>query len=111
MAEVVWHERAYSQRKRLLSYTAETFGTTIAEKLNKQIETRVEHLKLNPKIGFPEPVFKDTVAYEIRSILVSKRFKIVYTITVEGCEETVMILSLWDSKRNPETLRTDLAKD
>ena len=112
MAEIIWHKRVYSQRKRILLRTAEIFGISVAQNLNRKIEESAASLKINPRIGFPDPAFKDLDEQEIRSVLILKRFKLVYIIKdEESYDGTVMILSLWDTRRNPDILRNNLIKD
>ena len=54
----------------------------------------------------------DLDEHEIRSVLILKRFKLVCIIkNEESYDETVMILSLWDTRRNPDILRNNLIKD
>lgn len=108
MAEVIWRQEAIASRIEILKYGKSKFGEMVARKLNERIEECTARLKVYPDIGFIEATLVGRpILY--RSIMVNKRFKLVYfTATING-EECVEIVELWDTYMNPERLKTSIA--
>lgn len=99
MAEVIWTKRANRERIAILTYGAETFGKRSAEKLNEYIESCVVLFVGNPHLGGIEPLLVGRIR-EYRSFVVHEHYKLVYYL--KG--NTIYIVDLWDTRREPAKL-------
>lgn len=104
MAEVIWRQKAVASRIEILKYGKSKFGETVARRLNEKIEECSARLKIHPYIGFIEPTLVGRpVIY--RSVMINKRFKLIYfTAKIEDVE-SVEIVELWDTYMNPERMK------
>jgi plasmid stabilization system protein ParE len=92
--KVIWSLRAQRDRKEILVYWAERNKSLIySKKLDRLFRKAINILKRYPKIG------KLTDDNQVR-IKVVKEYFILY----EEIEEHLLILSIWDSRQNPEEL-------
>lgn len=102
MAQIVWRERAEQLFGAFVEYAGLEFGKTTAQRWQKErktIEWRLER--------FPEsyPLEELLVGRDIRyrrSHIMNRRFKIIYHYN--KAEDTVHVIDIWDTKRNPSAL-------
>lgn len=94
MVEIVWSRRAQNDRKQILNYwNQRNKSTAYSKKLNKLFNEAVKIILDFPGIGKPT---EDP----------GVRIKIVrdYLIFYEPTETQILILTIWDSRRNPDEL-------
>lgn len=96
-----WRKKAEKQVKQTIRYCTKEFGKSTAEKFLVNIGHQVDLLVDNPQLGPIEPLLKErTCTY--RSLLVHKRFKLIYYIS--SSKATLYIVALWDICREPGRL-------
>src|SRR6185503_12027008 len=89
---ITWTYRAHRDRKEILLYWKErNQSVAYSKKLNNLIKKAVDLIAAHPKIG------RKTDVKNVRVKLVRD-----YLIFYEHDEEQIFILSIWDSRRNPE---------
>ncbi|MES2838594.1 MAG: type II toxin-antitoxin system RelE/ParE family toxin [Bacteroidota bacterium] len=97
---VVWTQTAAKQRREILKYwTLRNKSTKYAEKLISVINTRIETIEKNNKIGKLTD-FKDTRAIALG------HFSIFYKIT----PTKIIITAFWDNRQNPKSLLRLISK-
>lgn len=90
---ITWTYRAHRDRKEILLYWKErNQSTTYSRKLNALFKKAVDLIAAHPNIG------RKTDVKNVRVKLVRD-----YLLFYEYAEEQVFILSIWDSRRDPET--------
>ncbi|MFT6214412.1 MAG: toxin YoeB [Roseivirga sp.] len=93
--QVVWSPRAQSERKSVLKYWLNrNKSKTYSLKLNLLIKEGISLILSNQEIG------RKTDVPNVRIKIVRD-----YLIFYEVQNETIYILSFWDSRQNPEKLR------
>jgi plasmid stabilization system protein ParE len=93
--KIIWTAKANFERKEILEYWIErNKSKAFSIKLNRLIIEDLKLLSSNPKIG------KKT---EIENV----RVKIIrdYLILYEVFENEILVLTIWDSRRNPNKLK------
>ncbi|MDL2304769.1 type II toxin-antitoxin system RelE/ParE family toxin [Bacteroides sp. OttesenSCG-928-D19] len=96
--EVVWTELAKISFLDILKHIESTLGTKTAFDIRLLIEESIENLISFPQLGRVKQTISNEV--EIRYLVV-KRSKIFYYIS--GSD--IIIILIWDTRRNPETLK------
>ncbi len=86
-----------------LDYGVTNYGKTLANKKNEHLISILKRLELFPESYHIEPLLQD-MDKEYRSINFDKMFKIIYTIS----ENEIIIENLWNTKRNPKSLKKDI---
>lgn len=92
---VVWSRRAQSDRKQILDYWRNrTKSNSYSVKLNELFKESVKIIIDFPQIGKPTDIG-------------DARIKIVkdYLIIYEETEKQILILTIWDSRQNPEEFK------
>lgn len=94
MAKIVWSHRAQNDRKQILNYwNQRNRSIAYSRKLNQLFNEAVKIILDFPGIGKPtnDP---------------NVRIKIVrdYLLLYESSEDKILILTIWDSRRNPDKL-------
>jgi addiction module RelE/StbE family toxin len=92
--EVIWSLRAQNDRKEILDYWRQrNKSSTYSKKLNELFKESIKIILDFPQIG---KVTDDTKA----------RIKVVrdYLIIYEETETQILILTIWDSRQDPEKL-------
>ncbi len=93
--KIIWTKKAQQERIDILSYWIENNKSkTFSIKLNKLFVNKLKLLSEQPYLG------KKT---EIENIFVKvvKYYLLIYEIR----EEILIVLSIWDSRRNPESFK------
>jgi plasmid stabilization system protein ParE len=91
---IIWSLRAHEDRIKILKYwKLRTLSNTYPEKLNKQFLESIQIIKKHPKIG------KLTDNKNAR-IKIVKDYLIIY----EEKKDAIHLLTIWDSRQNPEKL-------
>ena len=93
--EVVWSLRAQKERKEILEYwRLRNKSNTYSKKLNQLFKESVKLITDFPQIGKPTDD-------------INTRIKIVrdYLIIYEETETQIQILTIWDSRQDPEKLK------
>lgn len=94
--QIVWSRRAQRDRKEILEYwRIRNKSNTYSKKLNRLFKESIKIITDFPQIGKPTDE-ADT------------RIKIVrdYLIIYEETQTQIVILTIWDSRQNPEKLKT-----
>jgi len=99
VVKVIWSAFALHQLKKIHNYYKIEAGEKIAQKLTKSIVETTIQLASNPQIGTIEHLLAHT-KYEYRFV-VMKNYKIIYRID----NEFVSIISVFDTRQNPEKIR------
>ncbi|MGV9004108.1 type II toxin-antitoxin system RelE/ParE family toxin [Flavobacterium sp.] len=97
MAEriIVWSSTAKKELKNLLEFFIfRNKSKTYSLKLHKKIQTEVSLLILQPTIG------KKTNSVNVRGLFIEN-----YYIFYEVNQSHIIILSIWDTRQNPEKLK------
>lgn len=91
---IIWSLRAHEDRIKILEYWKfRTQSNTYQKKLNKQFIEAIQIIKKHPKIG------KLTDNQNVR-IKIVKDYLIIY----EELNDAIHLLTIWDSRQNPEKL-------
>lgn len=96
---VEWSEGAYRDYDEILGYLVHEFGTRSAVRFQSKLGQNIEVLKTFPLVGRLE-YLNEATRIEYRS-LSCRQFRIIYTLM----PDRLLILSLWNNRRNPEDLR------
>ena len=102
MAKIIWEGNATQEFLAYVDNAGQEFGKSTAQRWQKErkaIEWRLER--------FPEsyPLEELLVGRDIRyrrSHIMNRRFKIIYHYN--EAEDTVHVIDIWDTKRNPSAL-------
>ena len=101
MAQIKWQKRAERELYRYLVKGFLEFGETTANRFADRVGYINNELVRFPEIGFPEPLLRHRrILY--RAYHINNRFKIIYSYTEES--DTVHIVDIWDTRREPDTL-------
>lgn len=88
---IVWTENAHNERKEILLYWKNhNQSTTYSKKLNEFIKKAIQLISAHPHIG------RKTDVENVSVKLVRD-----YLLFYEETENTIIILSIWDNRRNP----------
>lgn len=96
---VEWSEGAYRDYDEILGYLVREFGTRSAVRFQSKLAQNIEVLKTFPLVGRLE-YLNEATRIEYRS-LSCRQFRIIYMLM----SDRILILSLWNNRRNPEDLR------
>ena len=91
---VIWTKNAQKERKEILKYWIErNKSKTYSKKLNELFKDSINLLKLRPEIG------KKTDIENVRIKIIRD-----YLIFYESSSDKIYILSIWDSRQDPNSL-------
>lgn len=93
--QIIWSERAIDDLLKILEYWKQRNNSnSYSKKLNELFNKSIELISNHPSIGR---------LTQIENI----KFKVVkdYLIIYEDSPELIIILTIWDSRRNPEDLQ------
>jgi toxin ParE1/3/4 len=99
VVKVIWSEYALHQLKQIHKYYQTKASDKIAKRLIKSIVNRTILLENNPLLGTKEPLLQDR-KHEYRFI-VWKNYKTIYRVE----NKYVRIISIFDTRQNPKTLK------
>lgn len=93
--QIIWSHRAQSDRKKNLEYWKNrTESTSYSKKLDSLFREALSILK-----DYPQIVRKPTDIDKVRIKVV-----IDYLLVYEQTEDSIILLSIWDSRQEPEKL-------
>ncbi len=93
--KITWTKTAIFEKKEILEYWFNrNKSKTYSLKLNRLFMAELKALSLNPEIG------KKTKFENIRARIIRD-----YLLFYEILENELVVLSIWDSRRNPEKLK------
>jgi toxin YoeB len=93
--KIIWTLRAQQDRKEILHYwRRRNQSNTYSKKLNQLFKQAVLLVATHPHIGRPTDI------ENVRVKLVRD-----YLIFYQESEENIFVLSIWDSRRNPDETR------
>lgn len=96
---VEWSEGALHDYDEILNYLIQEFGVRVAQDFQDKLNDRISILSNFPQVGKMEFVSK-RLKINYRS-LTCKRYKIIYA----PLDDRLIIVSLWNNRRNPAVLR------
>ena len=100
---MIWDDDASEKLVNALEYGRNTFGEHVMKKFYTRILDYEKLLQSNPGMGKKEPLLeKEPEGY--RSLVVHPNYKLVYY--VDG--DTIYIVDLWDTRREPHTQADNL---
>ncbi len=99
--KILWHLRARGDLRQLYKYLSGK-NKSAANKIVSKIITRINLLITNPYLAAIDPLLTD-MAKTYRSLVVGN-YKVEYVI--ENMD--IVIVYIWDCRRNPEELRESL---
>lgn len=99
---VNWADEARADLRDILDYLYRTFGSKARRKALVGLKRSIRLLKHFPLLG--KPCFEDTALGLPYRVLVSKYYQLVYYIE----DDTLIIVALWDSRKDPGRLRNRL---
>jgi addiction module RelE/StbE family toxin len=92
--QIIWSLRAQNDRKEIFEYwNNRNKSTTYSKKLNRLIKNSLQLISKYPLIG------KKTDKENIR-VKILKDYLIIYEVT----EKQIIVLTIWDCRKNPEDL-------
>ena len=95
---VIWDDDASEKLVNALEYGRYTFGERVMKKFYTRILDYEKLLQSNPGMGKKEPLLeKEPEGY--RSLVVHPNYKLVYYVN----GDTIYIVDLWDTRREPHT--------
>jgi len=96
--QIIWSYKAQSDRKEILQYWIKrNQSKTYSQKLHLLFQEAVKLIAQHPNIGAP------TEFGQVRSKVVRD-----YQIFYEQIEDSIHILTIWDTRQNPEKLPNKL---
>lgn len=98
---VKWRKQAEQEVTKQVDYCLMEFGMKATKNFINSIDLKVEQMKKNPEIGFPEMLLSSK-SRKYRSCIVGKHHKLVYWYSVSS--DTIYISDLWDMRRDPDRL-------
>lgn len=102
---VIWSLKAEKRLAEILEQCFMNFGRHVSLKFYKKVKYVSFLLETNPMIGMLDPLL-DSEPLSIQTIVVHDYFKMVYY--VDEMENCVYILTLWDTRRDPNNNANDL---
>jgi len=105
MAKIIISVKAQESLRDFMLYSKEVFGQKALKNLQKKVNNKIEGLESFPEIGFPEPLLSNRKE-NFRACIVQKPIKMVYHYDKDT--DTVFIDNFWDTRRNPDTLKTEV---
>lgn len=100
---IAWSDKFKEKIKIFFDYCAQNYGKTVTKKKRNSLDTIISRLSMFPESGHIEPLLKNK-GKEYRAVIFDKKFKIIYSIR----SNQILIVSLWDMKRNPKELKKDI---
>ncbi len=98
--KVIWSHRAQNDRKKILKFWIENNGSNAYSiKLNNLFVDAINLISAYPEIGYPTN-FKNA------RIKIVRNYQIIYEVSLDY----ILILTIWDNKRNPKVLESILKK-
>lgn len=104
---VKWRDTARRALDETLAYGMEYFGIQAADRLLRNIYESEKLLANNPRLGRVEPSLAHLQRGH-RSLVVHSHYKLIYR--VDEAQGVVAILTLWDTRRDPGQLASELKK-
>ncbi|WP_292266255.1 type II toxin-antitoxin system RelE/ParE family toxin [Butyricimonas sp.] len=102
---VIWSSKAKERLAEILEQGSVNFGRSVSLELYRRVKYFSSLLKTNPMMGKLDSLL-ESVPLSIRTIVVHDYFEIVYYVDeVENC---IYILTLWDTRRDPDEYVNDL---
>lgn len=90
--QIIWTERAQEERKEIFTFwNKHNKSSSYSRKLNELIKESLKLICRHPFIG--KPTNKENVRVKIL-----KDYLIIYEFT----QDKIIVLSIWDSRQNPE---------
>ena len=104
--QVKWSKKAGKVFEDALTQGMIMFGVRTSEMFYHKIKSHETLLAAHPHIGKVEPLLVHKKRHEYRSLVVHKHFKLIYY--VESACDTIYIVDLWDTRREPAALTNRL---
>lgn len=102
MAKISWDEKAEHDLDKHVEIAYHEFGATTAKKWLSEKDAIEWRLERYPTSYPPEELLSGRDILYRRCSMMNRRFKLVFYY--DESEDTVHIVDLWDTKRNPKAL-------
>lgn len=102
MAQVIWNKLAQQEWRNKLLYGLSEFGESTAINFVHQTNIIVDNISKNPKSGFLEPILRHRLK-DYRAHYIVGPIKLIYYYVKSS--DTVRIVDVWDSRREPSKLK------
>ncbi|MBO7566713.1 MAG: type II toxin-antitoxin system RelE/ParE family toxin [Bacteroidales bacterium] len=101
--KLVWSDRFKEKIRDYFDYCLVNYGKTSASKKQSKLDNILNGLLQFPESYRIEPLLQGK-SKEYRAINFEKDFKIIYSIA----EDEIRLENLWNTKRNPKSLKKDI---
>ena len=101
---IEWSDGAFQDYDEILEYLVREFDMRVAREFQKKLDERVSILRNNPLAGRSE-YFNPITNIEYRSFS-CRQYRIIYA----PLGDRLIIVSLWNNRRNPAMLRFLLSR-
>lgn len=105
---VIWQESVQCDIETAFLEGLARFGEKVAKRFFVHIWDYDARLATFPYMGKVE-YFLSGSSKEYRSLVVHNHYKLIYRVSEE--EDTVYVVALWDTRRNPQDMDADLSDD
>lgn len=105
---VIWQESVQSDIETAFLDGLVRFGEKVAKRFFVRIKAYDSRLAAFPYMGKVEHLLSG-LSKEYRSLVVHEHYKLIYRVSEE--EDTVYVVALWDTRRNPQDMDADLSDD
>lgn len=105
--QVIWRRVADREFHLAIAQGKEDFGEAVSARFTYSIIDQASLLSENPQMGQRRPEL-DTPRRQMRSLLVHEHFQLIYYY--HESKATVYIVSLWDTRKNPVSLRSHIRR-
>ena len=105
MAVIKWQKQAWKLFNSYVEFSREEFGEKTARKWLAEASIIYDRLQKHPMSYTPEALLAGR-RHHYRSCHIMQRFKLVYYYSEKS--DTVYIRDVWDTRMNPETLKSRL---
>lgn len=106
--KVIWQESVQHDIEIAFLDGLSRFGEKVAKRFFVRIRDYDTRLAAFPYMGKVE-YFLSGSSKEYRSLVVHNHYKLIYRVSEE--EDTVYVVALWDTRRNPQDMDADLSDD
>ena len=104
--KIIVSDRADFQLKSTALYIQAEFGGKFRARFVNEFRHVLSLLRKHPRLGSVEPLLEG-LPQEYRSIVFGHVNKLVYPIQ----QDTISVVDLWDTRRDPEALSTGVKKE
>lgn len=106
--QVIWKDDAIEQLNWAIDYGVRVFGERVGFRFFQNVESYNRRLMSFPYLGSLEPQLSH-LHLPYRSLVIHDHYKLIYRVS--EAEDTVYVVALWDTRRNPQDMNADLSAE